>query len=358
MKRTLVSLMIAASTAVAYTQIAHAGDVTIYGKANINYNSIDIDGLPALDPDGNEVKDADKWDMNSAASRLGFKGGEDITDNLKAIFKIEFEVAIDGSDNDDALKRRNSYVGLQGSWGTILAGNHDSPLKISQGKIDLFNDLRYGDIANIFVGENRDNDIVMYTTPTVFGGFAATVGITPGDTDENPDDDGPADSVSSTVYYTGDNLYAAIAYDSNVNKNDIFRATTTYKLGNLKLGGMYQYAEESQGGAGLGKVKGLIEAADDYYGVVFDEMEGGMISVSYKLDNWVFKGQSAIANYENDNGNTDVSLTSVGVDYKFTKRTKLYSYYTYSKLDQANDLGITDDLEANVIGTIGLEHKF
>ena len=119
-----------------------------------------------------------------------------------------------------------------------------------------------------------------------------------------------------------------------------------------------QYAEESQGDAGLGKVKGLIDVADDAYGVTFDEMEGGMISLSYQLNNWVFKGQTAIANYENDDGDTDVNLTTVGVDYKFTKRTKLYSYYTYSKLDQANDLGIAEDLEANVIGTIGLEHKF
>jgi predicted porin len=46
------------------------------------------------------------------------------------------------------------------------------------------------------------------------------------------------------------------------------------------------------------------------------------------------------------------------VDYKFTDRTKLYSYYTYSKLDQADALGINDDLEANVVGMIGLELKF
>ncbi len=357
MKTKLSALLILASCTASYSELSLAGDVTVYGKANINYNSIDIDGDPGIDADGNPIDNPDKWDLNSAASRLGFKGSEQITEHLKAIFKIEFEVAIDGSDSDDALKRRNSYVGLQGNWGTILGGNHDSPLKISQGKIDLFNDLRYGDIANVFVGENRDNDIIMYTTPQ-FGGFAATVGITPGDTDENHNDDGPADAVSSTVYYTGDKLYAAIAYDSNVNKNNIFRATSTYHLGNFKLGAMYQYAEESQDDAGLGKVKGLIDVADDYYGVVFSEMEGGMVSISYQLNNWLFKGQTAIANYENDDGNTDVSLTSVGVDYKFTKRTKLYSYYTYSKMDQSADLGITADLEANVVGTIGLEHKF
>lgn len=349
MKRTLVSLMIAASTAVAYTQIAHAGDVTIYGKANVNYNSIDVDGAGA--------DNVQEWDLNSVASRLGFKGSEDISDKLKAIFKIEFEVAIDGQDNDEALKRRNSYVGLQGNWGTIIGGNHDTPLKVSQGKVDLFNDLRYGDIANIFVGENRRNDIVMYTTPK-FSGFAATLGIMPGDPDKNKNDDGPADSVSGTAFYSGDNLYAAIAFDNNVNENDIYRVTTSYKIGNWKLGGMYQYAEEANNGQGLGKVKGLIDFVDDTYGVTFNEMEGGMLSASYRYNKWVFKGQYALANYENNIDDTDVSLASVGVDYKFTDRTKLYSYYTYSKLDQADALGITDDLEANVVGTIGLELKF
>jgi predicted porin len=357
MKLKTLPLIISSVITVGTTSSALAGEVTVYGKANINYNSLELDGVPAVDTNGDRIT-TDEWDLNSAASRIGFKGSEDINENLKAIFKIEFEVAIDGDDSDDTLKRRNSYVGLQGNWGTIIAGNHDSALKVSQGKVDLFNDLRYADIANIFVGENRDNDTIMYTTPQ-FSGFAATVGISPGEPeDTDGKDDGPADSISATAFYQGDNLYAAIAIDDNVNKNDIVRATTTYKLGNLTLGAMAQKAEESNNGDGLGKVKGLVSVVDDAYGVSFNEMQGGMLSAAYKMDKWVFKGQYAMANYENDVGDTDVSLTTVGVDYKFTKRTKLYSYYTYSKMDQANDLGITDDVEATVIGTIGLEHKF
>jgi len=360
MKRKLPLLLLASCSTALLAGVANAGDVTVYGKGSVNYNSIKIDGVPAVDSDGDPIQDPDQWDLSSAASRLGFKGSEDITDNLKAIFKLEFEVSIDGDDNSETLKRRNSYVGLQGNWGTIIAGNHDTPLKLSQGEIDLFNDLRYADIANIFVGENRDNDIVMYTTPKFLGNFAATVGITPGEPDDSQkdSDNGPADSVSSTVYYSGEQLYAAIAYDSNVNANDIIRATTTYNIGNWALGAMYQYAEESKNDEGLGKVIGLVKLSEDYYGLDYNEMEGGMLSLSYTLNHWVFKGQSAIANYENNNGNTDVNLTTVGVDYKFTENTKLYSYYTYSKMDKSDDLGIATDLEANVVGTIGLEVKF
>lgn len=358
MKLRLPKLLLAGSClatgAIAGSGIANAADVTVYGKANVNYNYVDVSGA------GSE--DASQWNLSSAASRLGFKGSEDISDNLKAIFKMEFEVQIDGSDSDQVFKQRNSYVGLQGNWGTVIAGIHDTPLKVSEGKIDLFNDLLYGDIANIFVGENRNNDIIMYTTPK-FSGFAATVGVLTGDAEdpgEGNQSDNPVDSVSATVYYTGENLYAALAVDNSVNQNNIIRGTTVYTTGSWQLGALYQYAEESDNNEGLGKVKGLIEFAEKNLALDFNfkEMHGGMLSASYKLDKWVFKGQYSMANYKNNAGDTDVYLTTVGLDYKFTKRTKLYNYYTYSRLDQAVDLGVEDDLEANVVGTIGLEHKF
>ena len=55
--------------------------------------------------------------------------------------------------------------GIKGSFGTVWAGKHDTPTKLAQGKIDLFNDLE-GDIKNTFEGENRVSNIVAYSSPS------------------------------------------------------------------------------------------------------------------------------------------------------------------------------------------------
>ena len=45
---------------------------------------------------------------------------------------------------------------------------HDTPVKIAQGKIDLFNDTA-GDIKNILWGENRSRKIVQWSSPSLRG---------------------------------------------------------------------------------------------------------------------------------------------------------------------------------------------
>ena len=137
---------------------------TVYGKLWISVESQDT-------LSGTEV------DMVSNASRLGVKGSMDFGDGLEAIYQAEYEVdPVDGTadeKNGRTFKQRNSFVGIKGSYGTLFLGTHDTALKKSQSKIDLFNDLA-GDIKNILQGENRMSDFIGYTTPTLGEGFSAT----------------------------------------------------------------------------------------------------------------------------------------------------------------------------------------
>ncbi len=109
-------------------------------------------------------------DMVSNASRLGVKGSMDFGDGVEVIYQAEYEVdPIDGKadeKNARSFKQRNTFVGIKGSYGTLFLGTHDTATKRSIAKIDLFNDLA-GDIKNILQGENRMNDFIGYTTPTL-----------------------------------------------------------------------------------------------------------------------------------------------------------------------------------------------
>ena len=195
-------------------------------------------------------------------------------------------------------------------------------LKQSQGKVDLFNDLN-GDIKSLWKGENRMADTVSYKSPK-FNDFQ--VGVTYIAEDSVDAEDG----VSVAVFY-GDaklkksKMFASIAVDSEVNGYDVTRATVQGKVSGIVLGAMVQTQEKIDGSA---------------------EMNGFMVSASYKMDKVTFKGQYQAADFKDGD---DKSGMTVGADYALAKSTKLYTFYTSFDMDSAED---QDYLAA------GIEYKF
>ena len=238
MKKVLLSAAVASTLSLASYGFADGPiDGTIYGKVNVSVVNADNGST-------------DQWKLNSNASRLGVKGKTEIADGLYAVYKAEFEIAVDDGDTKgQTFNQRNIMAGIRGGFGTVWAGKHDSPTKLAQNKIDLFNDLE-GDIKNTFEGENRVSNIVAYTSPNI-NGFATTVAMIPGegadvDGDGN-DDTGLTDGVSYSVSYTKDNLYIAVAGDQDVDSQDLMRIVAQYKIDALKLGVMYQQNEDNLG---------------------------------------------------------------------------------------------------------------
>ncbi|HHT00545.1 MAG TPA: porin, partial [Thiomicrospira sp.] len=78
MKKNIIALAVAAAFA---APVAMADAPTVYGKLNLNVSSIT--------DKGNGV--------NDVASRVGIKGSEDLGDGLKAIYKMEFELDVEGT---------------------------------------------------------------------------------------------------------------------------------------------------------------------------------------------------------------------------------------------------------------------
>ncbi|WP_096086595.1 porin [Agaribacterium haliotis] len=288
----------------------------LYGKANVSLQNAD-------------ENDSSVVELKSNASRLGVKGDHAIEDtNLKGVYQMEFEVAVDDGQNSngETFSQRNIFVGLQGGFGLAKAGKFDTPLKVAQKKIDLFNDLE-GDIKHMITrNDNRPSNIVQYSSPKlgdVVGLNAAVIA-----SEEEDVDNGFSGSV--TAEFSG--VYLAAAYDTGVEseETDVARLVAQWNFAAFQLGALYEMMEVDGG----------------------DSNNSWMLSAQYKINNWALKAQGGAADVVKDYD--DTTTYSLGVDYKFSKKLKTFAYYTSNDFTGADD-GIEGD--ASYFG-LGTELKF
>src|SRR5512139_678439 len=171
MKKSLIALAVAG--AFAAPAFAATENVDVYGKVHVSVSVFDetVD-TGTVDPITGAIvaehRGTSDLQFSSNASRIGFKGAEDLGGGLAAIWQIESGVNLDeGSGN---WASRNSFVGLKGGFGTVLAGNHDTPLKLVGRAVDLFGDTM-ADSRNVMGGgsDTRAKNVVAYITPSSSG---------------------------------------------------------------------------------------------------------------------------------------------------------------------------------------------
>jgi predicted porin len=158
----------------------------------------------------------------SRSNRVGIKGSEDLGNGLKAIYQVEFGVNLSDTNNNvasnsDAITYRNTFVGLAGDWGTFLVGRHDTPLKISTGKLDLFSDTMADYNGTVGFDDNRTDNTVAYISPSFSGFSLALAAVSPGGTyfgGENINADGFGEAYSLAAIYNNGPFYASAAYES------------------------------------------------------------------------------------------------------------------------------------------------
>src|SRR5690349_1970273 len=143
-------LIAAAVTGVFVAPVAMAqtaNPVTLYGRVFLMATSVEgkAGGGSAAIPRRTRIDDQ--------SSLLGVRGTEDLGGGLKAFFQLETGFKAD--QNDTAFAQRNSGVGLQGAWGSILMGRWDTPYKVSAYPVDAFGDLTMAAISG--VGHDQGN---------------------------------------------------------------------------------------------------------------------------------------------------------------------------------------------------------
>ena len=284
--------------------------------------------------------------IENQSSRLGIKGKHALDNNMTLVY--QYEAGINPSDSTKPIfSTRNSFVGLEGTYGQIITGTFDTPLKKAQAKVDLFNSTSF-DISKYLAGEVRHKQSVQYQTPKLMDAFRATVDWLPAaeaDTD---------DGFSASLEYMGDVVGITVAMDSKVDGdsgivtkkeeqlNAVRAVLSVNATDSVKLGFMVQQAEGTE--------------ADK------SEEAGWMASASWSLNKMKLKAQlgQGVASKDATGADSDASLTqaSLGRDYSMGKDTTAFVYSGVSRYEDGAGGTAVGESRNDATTGLGLTYKF
>jgi predicted porin len=125
MNKKLVAVAVAGLLAAPLAAQAQTANVTLYGRLNLTMEA--VSGEQAQSTINGPAANVNRtlYRVSSNSSRLGVRGSESLGGGLAAIFQIESNVSADTGGG--LLGTRETFVGLQGSWGTVKIGNFLAP---------------------------------------------------------------------------------------------------------------------------------------------------------------------------------------------------------------------------------------
>ena len=381
MKKTLIALTLAA------LPVASMAEVVLYGQIK---GGVEV----------TKVKETKGTITNIVdyGSRIGFKGQEQLTDGLKAIWQVEQKVDIAGggagkqvvtgfhengepkTSGVNGFGTRNSFVGLEGNFGQVKAGYFHNPVGELNGELDQWEYASDAAGLGIFA---RGNDVVkrrvavQYTTPDM-GGFTAKAYVSPSDNnrmggaDANRADDDkgnkridrPVYGLAASYQQPGGGFFAdvaATAVKRGANNQELAmreaageKVSAKHKYGyqalaqagfrndNLTAGLAYQHAHNVDGG--MARFQEV--AATAAYTISDAVTVKGSAAYGFNGKDYVGGGK-----LQKDDSAKYVQGV-LGADYHLSKRTQLNSQIGYIQFGKKED--------KDAVGTIGVgvKHKF
>lgn len=358
--KTLIKALGTASLFGACLASAQAEDsVTIYGRVVAGVD-IQSNAHQANGSSGTLVRAAsNQW----GTSMIGFKGKEDLGSGLNSFFLLESGFgATKGATNGTELFNRRSYVGLNGSAGSIKVGRN----------LAIDNDIWFLDptgqqwigTANLVHGRNWGGatNMIEYQTPT-WGGFNATFQTSLGE-QAGSIKNGRKDGVS--LVYQNQGLELRAIYDlARDSKGKYGSVKSDGTAGNvfdtskeLILGGTYT----------IDKLKMYLGyenlSAPDVAAGSPDKVNHYWLGANYQVSPALTLIGSAFHVNVNKNGGS-ANLFMVGLNYNLSKRTLLYvGAGTVRNTGKANFSLEADDTSAPLAGQaqnggyFGIAHSF
>lgn len=141
--------------------------VEVYGRANVSYERITVDGAGASETN---------WEVVDNSSRIGVRGKKDLGDGLSGFFQVESRVKLDDG-TGSTLSSRDSYIGMQGGFGTVRVGRTIGPVYyatydyISNHNHDTGNSSDALLAPTVFGNQGFMNNTVWYSSPKM-GAFS------------------------------------------------------------------------------------------------------------------------------------------------------------------------------------------
>ncbi|MGE5469196.1 MAG: porin [Bacteroidota bacterium] len=380
MQKKIIALAVAAlASSAAFAQ----SNVTVYGVVDA--------GVARMTATGVKSQMAVESGM-LGGSRIGFKGVEDLGNGLKALFTLEYALAVDDNTGVGAVDQagtfgsgttasnwsssvaRQQFVGLTGGFGTAVIGRLQTagydwacgynPLGGSAldtvGKLGAATLLSCGSAG-------RANNAVAYISPS-FGGVTVavnhakvtesralnttTVGAIPTGSDTNAylgSVTYAAGPVSASAIYSKINADATTLNNTNVRE---WGVAGSYDFKVVKLFATYQSQKTTPAAVGA-------DGSNKKYSIAVAAPVGaaGTVVGSYAR------------NKLNNNTTVDDSSNAWNVSYlhALSKRTTAYAGYTHVSNQTHGDVGIVGDYNPNGVGTgdgnasvlgLGINHKF
>ena len=360
MKKTLIALTLAA------LPVAAMADVTLYGqiKAGVDISKVKTgDKVVAKKQVGKKTA----TEIADYGSRIGFKGHEHLGSNLNAIWQVEQKTSIAGTDSGFA--NRESFLGLEGGFGKVRAGNLNTALNDSSDSFDPWESgtdnedaLQLGKIKRV---DDRKVS-VRYDTP-VLGGFSASVQYQPRD-NANHDDrythkEKSRDSYDLGLNYENSGFFGRYAgsYAKRAVLSDDHLKAFSYNT-NLAAG-TYKDHQAHRLTAGYDANNLMVAVVGQYEGFKADvagakknERTEVGATAAYRFGNVTPRVSYAHGFKVKKDGekqkNSAYNQVIVGADYDFSKRTSALLSAGWLKE------GKGDYKYEKTAGTVGLRHKF
>ena len=321
MNKKLLALAVAGACIAPTAMAQTANPVTLYGRVYLTVESVEAKG--GSSPVSSRIRIEDQ------ASLLGVRGTEDLGGGLKAFFQLETAFKPDSNPSPPAFANRNSGVGLQGGFGSILIGRWDMPWKLATIAIDPYGDLTPSGITGTLSDrgnfDRREQNVFQYWSPNI-GGFAfrGAVSANEGKTASlNPRDFGASGT------FTRGPIYAFLAWEKHEDVSATRRNEEGWAVGGavtfgpVKVGAQYQKIEKS-------------DFSDDQK----NWMLNGVLTFG--------KSQIILQYMQSENQNVvgaECDSKSIGYQYNFTRRT----FFIASYIDVDNDTRGNCNFGANAL---------
>ncbi len=397
MKKKLIALVVAGALAAPVVAAAQGTHVTIFGRIQAEYATVDTDG------NGAQTGVLD----DAAQSRWGLQVAEDLGMGLRAMGRVEFGFNPGAGTGQTA---REQWVGLGGNeWGEVKFGRVQSPFKDFAGghTIDPFaytslhangsGGLMTANLNGLGAGDNSFvNSAVRYDSPLVEG-FSMSALLMPGDARKldpvlgadgrnSGGEDGEWDfqvagKYSAQIDALGFDIFGGYSRDNVSNRmkslanviddEEIWRGGALISFADLRVRGQYEYVNNANplGGAasctdaaafgsaigsvtldGRGQCNSAMNANGDGY--------LWMAGVDYTIGNTMLIAQGGMAHaykLAGVAGSKDIQNITAGVIHHLSKRSSLFGGYQRVWVD---DKKITvGDADRNVY-SVGLRHDF
>jgi predicted porin len=300
------------------------------------------------------------FDSGWYTSKIGVKGSEDLGGGLAAIFQGEW--GFNPSTNTGLSSGRDTFVGLQGGFGTMTMGRISTFTDGLVGTYDLLGgNASVGGVGNISPDldpNSRNNTVLSYVSPSFAGvglgaqyifangqgaGYTQTTG---GYNLMAGYNNGP---ISVGAAYLRRNLAASVGGGAEY-KNSLIGAS--YDFGVAKVAGMYVYNN--------------LTATDNKY-------KAFNIGVSVPFGASTVMATYSQGKYDNaknalTTGTGKAKQISLGYTYSLSKRTTLYGVYSHISNSDGSfamassgvtGLGLTGIAGQNSSGfNVGVAHTF